>query len=101
MAYRHSRRLCFSLAGFIALIGSAVRVRAVVTPRCGDGIVDSALGEECDDGGRCRGGDAAGAACTTDSTCAGGVCETFGGDGCAANCTTETDVRFELEPGVV
>ena len=33
--------------------------------------------------------------------CPGGACKTFGGDGCAANCTKESDVPFNFVPGVV
>jgi hypothetical protein len=92
------------------------------TAQCGNGIVDG--DEECDDGGVCIGGMTAGQACTADGDCAGnGVCDagpklghacsadtdcpssrcvrcrTFGGDGCAANCTMESDVPFNLIPG--
>ncbi|MFQ5668568.1 MAG: hypothetical protein ACE5I7_19355 [Candidatus Binatia bacterium] len=91
---------------------------------CGDAIVEA--GEDCDDGGTCIGGPNAGTSCTAESDCMGnGVCDigarigvscasdadcpdgrcvhckTFGGDGCAANCTTETDVPFDFVPGVV
>ncbi len=91
---------------------------------CGDGMVQA--GEDCDDGGACVGGDDAGSHCTAESQCRGnGVCtdgvrigmscrvdvdcpgsgcvhcRTFGGDGCAANCTAETDIAFDLIPGVV
>ncbi|MCK6555540.1 S8 family serine peptidase [Candidatus Binatia bacterium] len=96
------------------------------TRPCGNGAVDAA--EECDDGGICIGGNTAGASCTSDAQCGfdqPGVCEggfkvgsacrydsdcpdsvcvrcrTFGGDGCAANCTWETSVTFPLEPGVI
>jgi hypothetical protein len=92
---------------------------------CGDGVVDS--GEECDDGGICIGGAAAGMACVSDDECGPdqpGVClfgpalgraclqpedcpgstcvrcRKFGGEGCAANCTVETDVPFELTTGI-
>ena len=65
---------------------------------CGDGVVDA--GEECDLGGSCIGGPAAGSACHVgNSTCTGGTCVTFGGKGCAANCTTEHDVRVTFVPG--
>ncbi|MFQ5668143.1 MAG: hypothetical protein ACE5I7_17145, partial [Candidatus Binatia bacterium] len=90
---------------------------------CGDGVVQT--GEDCDDGGICIGTSNAGTTCTSDADCTGtgGVCidspntgqactsdadcsggrcvkcRTFGGDGCAANCTTETDVPFQLLPG--
>jgi hypothetical protein len=91
---------------------------------CGNGSVEP--GEDCDDGGTCIGGSNAGAACTAEAECLGtGVCMggshvgvacdptdanacpgstcrkcvPSGGDGCAANCTTETDVPFYLVPG--
>lgn len=94
---------------------------------CGNGIVEP--GEDCDNGGICIGGNRAGSACTADAICGGdaqpGVClagtkvgtacdadddcpnsqcdrcVTFGGDGCAANCTFETDVSFPLVAGAV
>ena len=90
---------------------------------CGNGLGEAA--EQCDDGGICIGGSNAGTrcmsesecvgngvcdsgvhaetACATDLDCPGGACihcRTFGGDGCAANCTTEHDVRFDLVPGI-
>ena len=89
---------------------------------CGNGVPEP--GEECDDGGTCIGGASAGTPCTLDSQCQGaGVClggskaetacaadgdcpssrcihcKPFGGDGCAANCTHETQVLFNLVPG--
>ena len=93
---------------------------------CGDGNTDA--GEQCDDGGVCIGGSTAGTACTSDEqcglsedgVCVGGPdafrgcasdddctggscvrCKTFGGDGCAANCTNESVVDLALEPGVL
>jgi hypothetical protein len=91
---------------------------------CGDGVVDG--DEECDDGGICTGGTNAGQPCTAetdcigngvcadgaknatgcagDSDCPGGTCvhcKTFGGDGCAANCTTEADIVLNFLPGHV
>jgi hypothetical protein len=84
------------------------------TVACGDGVKTAP--EECDDGGTCIGGNQAGKACTSEDACGVGedgvcisgenserVCSTdndcphskcqrcvpFGGDGCAANCTTE------------
>lgn len=91
---------------------------------CGDRVVDAV--EDCDDGGICIGGTNAGTVCTSEGECVGqGVClegvkaeaacdrdsdcpgsrcahcVPQGGDGCAANCTTETDVPFNLLPGVV
>lgn len=81
--------------------------------------------EECDDGGICVGGDNAGTACTSESDCIGdGVCtegpkigqacanddacpggqcihcKPFGGDGCAANCTFESDIPYDLVAGI-
>src|SRR5690242_6851662 len=47
------------------------RVFADDTARCGDGIVQSAIGEECDDGGTCVGGANAGTHCTAESDCLG------------------------------
>lgn len=90
---------------------------------CGDGQVSS--DEECDDGGICIGGSNAGTTCTADAQCNGNGacddgsklgyacsadtdcpdgrcvrCKTFGGDGCAANCTNETEIDFPLVSGV-
>jgi hypothetical protein len=90
---------------------------------CGDGVTQA--GEECDPGpGTCIGGTNAGTSCTAESQCQGdGVCldgikagwgcsssedcpnstcvhcKTFGGKGCAVNCTTETNVDIPLVPG--
>jgi hypothetical protein len=91
-------------------------------PVCGNHVIDS--GEDCDNGGICIGGDNAGTLCTADSQCQGdGVCvdgpkaefvcssdadcpsgtcvrcKPFGGNGCAANCTTESVVDITLVPG--
>lgn len=79
--------------------------------------------EECDDGGRCIGGANAGSACAAEDDCVGegacfgGIndlrgcasdddcagspcrkCRPYGGDGCAANCTAETDQGCVLVP---
>jgi hypothetical protein len=68
------------------------------TAQCGNGIVEAE--EDCDLGGTCIGGAAAGMHCNVgDTTCTGGTCTTFGGEGCAANCTTEHDVPYVLVPG--
>ena len=68
-------------------------------PRCGNGIVDAA--EECDDFGTCIGSANAGDGCAAAHDCPGGTCTTFGGDGCAANCTRESELTFDLVPGRV
>ncbi len=55
--------------------------------------------------GVCDGGDKPYAFCNSNDDCPNGgrciACRTFGGDGCAANCTTETTVTYALVPGVV
>jgi hypothetical protein len=71
---------------------------AAVEARCGNGIVEADAGEECDDGGTCIGGANAGTHCMADSSCRGGTCTPFGGDGCAANCTLEHDVPYTFGP---
>ena len=68
-------------------------------PGCGNAVLEDS--EECDDGGICLGGARAGTPCTGAGTCVGGTCTTFGGDGCAANCTREREVTFDLVPGQV
>jgi len=96
------------------------------TQQCGNRKIEPP--EECDNGGICIGGNKAGTACESEAECGTdqpGVCEggfkigtacrtnencpgstcvrckTFGGDGCAANCTDETAVTFTLVPGVI
>lgn len=64
---------------------------------CGNAVVEAP--EECDDGGFCVGSDNAGSPCQADTQCAGGTCRPVGGDGCAANCTTEREVVLDLVPG--
>jgi len=66
---------------------------------CGDGITDIACGEECDDGGICIGSANAGTPCTSAAQCPNGACTPFGGDGCAANCSRESDVLLNLVAG--
>jgi hypothetical protein len=93
-------------------------------PVCGNGKVEG--DEECDVGGTCIGGDNAGTHCTAEADCIGeGVCsegikigtvcdndddcpeakcihcKTFGGgpEHCAANCTFETAISYDLVPG--
>ncbi len=92
---------------------------------CGNGSQEG--DEECDDGGTCIGGMTAGIHCTSEADCGAGEqgvcnegikigtacnsdadcpdskcihCKPFGGDGCAANCTLETDITYDLVPGV-
>lgn len=96
---------------------------AAVDALCGNGVVES--GEDCDDEGTCIGGMNAGLHCVSESQCRGnGVCvggakaesacgdnvacpggqcihcRTFGGDGCAANCTVESEVTTPFVPGL-
>jgi len=66
---------------------------------CGNGVIENV--EECDDGGTCVGGPAAGQICDAAADCQQGACVAFGGDGCAANCTPESDVIFDLVTGQV
>ncbi len=58
---------------------------------CGDGIVTAVLGEQCDDGGLCQGGDDDGDPCLSSEDCPGGSCAGVGGDGCSAGCRVEAD----------
>lgn len=56
--------------------------------------------------GVCTEGPKIGTRCNVDdaNACPGGqcvACRTFGGDGCAANCTNETSTTFSLVPGTV
>lgn len=96
-------------------------------PVCGNGTTET--GEECDNGGFCAGGESSGTACNGDADCAGNLgaciggannlrgcelgdeaacpdgtcvkCRPVGGDGCAQNCTNETDIAYPLKPGVI
>jgi len=73
----------------------------VQTPRCGDGEVQPP--EECDNGGACFTGTSVGALCTDDSQCPGGgagSCRPAGGDGCANNCTNESQVTFTFSGAI-
>ncbi len=57
-----------------------------------------------EDGGVCEAGTRLGTACSTDSDCPDSRCarcRTFGGNGCAANCTVETNSVFSLVPGII
>ncbi len=91
------RKALVAVAVSVVMLGWGINKAMAV---CGDGTVDS--GEDCDLGGSCVGGSAAGTACHVgDATCTGGTCTTFGGKGCAANCTTEHDILYTLVPGVL
>jgi len=118
----HRLGTCLCTLIVVFLVGRLALADGV--PRCGDGIVQMPVGEECDDGGTCIGGSNAGTHCTAEEQCIGhGVCLAgprtgvacagnadcpssrcahcvpFGGDGCAANCTAEHDVAFNLVSG--
>lgn len=90
---------------FVLTAAVAACVIALAGPRagfaqtCGNGSTEAP--EECDNGGICIGSSNAGTACTNASQCDGGQCKPFGGDGCAANCTAEQQIPYELVPGVV
>lgn len=121
---RTSRSSRFArFVGLFVLLGLACHPLTVAA-LCPDGIIDP--GEQCDDGGFCVGGSLAGTACTAEADCVDGgacfgglddlrVCESdddcrlgdcrrcrpVGGDGCAANCTFETDILVPLVAGFV
>ena len=63
---------------------------------CGNGLKE--VGEDCDFGGTCASGSAAGMACTFGQCGLGGQCQPRGGQGCAANCTNETLVNATVAP---
>ncbi len=114
--------LLAAIAGVAAMCGPRPACADAI---CGNGVVEPAS-EECDDGGTCIGDANAGTHCTAESDCVGnGVCiggpkaETAcadssacpggmcrhcvpqGGDGCAANCTNETQITVSVLPGHV
>jgi hypothetical protein len=67
---------------------------------CGNRVVEGT--EQCDDGGVCVDGADAGQPCRLSFDCEGdGQCVAVGGDGCAANCTVETEVDLPLISGSV
>lgn len=125
----HLRRFASAVYGAAALLlllgsGPAAALTGVLD-LCGNRVVDA--GEDCDDGGLCVGGADAGTPCGSDSACSAmGVCTgpqavasacttdldcgesgrcrhclPFGGDGCAANCTDETEVAVDLIAGQI
>lgn len=90
------RKLVMAVA--VSLCSVLFCTPAAYAQTCGDGTTTAP--EDCDDGGVCIGSTNAGTACTSSAACPGGECKAFGGDGCAANCTTERDVTINLVPGV-
>ncbi len=90
------RKMAIAVA--VSLCSALVSVQVARAVTCGDGVTEAP--EECDNGGYCIGSSNAGTACTSSAACPGGECKTAGGDGCAANCTTERDVNIQLVPGV-
>lgn len=119
----HPRGGILSLA--VAALLCATPSYSALSPNaelCGNGTVE--IGEECDDGGICIGGPNAGTPCTSPASCGGGgvciggaregvgcstnldcpfgncvQCKPFGGDGCASNCTEESDISATFIPG--
>jgi cysteine-rich repeat protein len=77
---------------------------------CGNGIVDSAYGEVCDDGNQIP-GDGCSADCRSSETCGNGVIDTIAGeqcdggvpglsaDGCTSRCGIEFDTWRIVTPG--
>lgn len=92
-----------------------------ITPGCGNGCVDFDLGENCDDGGICRGGERNGERCNQppssacdSNPCPGGICvavegDDVGADPCPSNCriascntasgTVDVNVTFNVPAG--
>src|SRR5437867_3509822 len=88
------------LAVFSSQIRSnSLEFSAAPAPLCGNAVVEG--DEDCDDGGTCLGSINAGTGCSKEGDCPDGRCVPFGGDGCAANCTGETDVPFYPVPGAI
>jgi hypothetical protein len=114
----------------LAAVNNALNGCPSVEGICGDGVTNTDLGEECDLGGTCLGGSKAGTHCTSEadcgldqngvcfggsksetacdpadtSFCTGGTCRRCvpqGGNGCASNCTTETEIVMNMVPGEV
>jgi hypothetical protein len=110
----------------LAAVNNALNGCVPITLGCGNGQKDG--DEECDLGGTCLGGNKAGSHCTSEadcgldqngvcfggskaetqcdptnaSACPGGTCQRCvpqGGNGCASNCTLETEVVMNLKPG--
>jgi len=78
---------------------------SAVAPGCGDGVVQLAAGEQCDDGGTVP-GDGCDANCIIETVCGDGIiggaeqCDdggTISGDGCDASCNFEGMVCSEVE----
>jgi cysteine-rich repeat protein len=77
---------------------------------CGNGIVDSAYGEVCDDGNQIS-GDGCSADCRSNETCGNGIIDTITGeqcdsgvpglsaDGCTSRCGIEFDTWRVVTPG--
>lgn len=112
------------LASILATASLLFLTPSTVIAVCADRIVSGA--EQCDDGGFCIGGPLAGTACASEiqcvsgGACFGGLddlsecesdadcrmgacrrCRPVGGDGCAANCTLETDIALDLVDGEI
>lgn len=98
----------FNATGFLARrssdlpVASPATIGTFIAPEayCGNEVVEGS--EQCDDGGVCADGADAGQPCRLSFDCEGdGQCVAVGGDGCAANCTVETEVDLPLISGRV
>jgi hypothetical protein len=81
---RIDRRRVLAMAAAVVLLGLGSRARAIQLPICGDGIVQPAVGEQCDDAANpccdpatCR-FRAAGIVCAGSTACAQSVCNAGG-----------------------
>ena len=93
---------------FFASVESYLVDVAVNPPSCGDGVLQTAAGEQCDDANDID-GDGCTAGCLVEAECgdsvthvvAGEQCDdgnTMGGDGCSPSCVFEAVLLTESEP---
>jgi fibro-slime domain-containing protein len=78
-----------SLSSYKLTLGNFISAKSVCTGVCGDGV--RTVGEVCDDGKACSGGDHDGEVCSSDTDCSGGSCATRNVNGqyghCNATCS--------------